>query len=891
MTPEQIDRVFGRGRLKMVTGDHVEVFREAAAKGDRRRYTKRFLNTIDVDFGQWTEREWRILARLIGHGIGCVPEVVQFDRGTQLVQTYDAGATVDQWATILPVSREGRVLRHVFEDCAHWWALAHHCLRALLAIHELSVVHLDIKGDNVCIPVGPSSFDPKGRGLRLYPRFAELALIDFAFALVSRESLTTALPIGWQTDYDYQSPRLLNALEAGRRGDLQPTRELDWRCDMYSLAAMLKRYLPEEDAVFDEARATGWSPGRAGAAKELILALRDAHDRDSAHRRPHQELIELTAARLAETDMAASLQAGWTLARDAIVTPVAASPLTPLTRLAPSIRVLVSPRAVHPITAAPTVIRRRVQAAPPAPPRTRISAAAVLTTLVGAVIAAITGPAIYDHLSPRVVPEVPQQRESLAEAPEPAAADPVKEEAKPAPAPATAAEAPTKSPSSAVSSAPSGSRPAANVSRSRSAHAVAEPPRAATPSRPATAPASVKSPPAQVASVRSAPAQPRVRFHEEEPARNASIPAPDPQAAHIIALAPAPTAQTPAPPAPAATEPPRNQPPATEPARVTQSTPRASSHLELVPELRQILSYFSNFAKRSDRAAPIEDRSRADPVKIVPAPIDTAYASPSPAVAPPPPQPEAPMVVPANREPAPRAMPPPEVLAAQARRTLSEAVPQTAARVEADMARVLWVAANANHPSQERDIVEAVRRPWSSNALAASSGFSPAVARQLSEDARQAFMVQRDVASAFDLQLRAFGANPRDAEVAGNLAFLYLKLNPPQPEIARQVAVHAIAVGTGQARTARVEDWNTFAVASALTGRERDATNAFFVTIALTRNLDRTCKSAQSAIDTYGERLIAPVQAMMLRIRQQGRDGESPYCAWSPRWQTARGSY
>src|SRR4051794_13804424 len=189
MTPEQIDRVFGRGRLKMLTGDHVEVFREAAAAGDRRRYTKRFLNTAEADFAQWTEREWRILARLIGHGIACVPEVVQFDRGgqggTQLVQTYDAGATVDQWATILPVGRGGRVLRHVFEDCAHWWALAHHCLRALSAIHELSVVHLDIKGDNVCIPVGPGDFDPSGATLSLYPRFGELALIDFAFSLVS----------------------------------------------------------------------------------------------------------------------------------------------------------------------------------------------------------------------------------------------------------------------------------------------------------------------------------------------------------------------------------------------------------------------------------------------------------------------------------------------------------------------------------------------------------------------------------------------------------------------------------------------------------------------------------------------------------------------------------
>src|SRR6202163_2265239 len=106
MTPEQIERVFGLGRLKMVTGEHVEVFREAVAPGERRRYTKRFLNSTGGAFAHRTEREWRILARLIGHGIGCVPVVVQFHRGsvavTQLVQTYDAGVTVYQWATLLP---------------------------------------------------------------------------------------------------------------------------------------------------------------------------------------------------------------------------------------------------------------------------------------------------------------------------------------------------------------------------------------------------------------------------------------------------------------------------------------------------------------------------------------------------------------------------------------------------------------------------------------------------------------------------------------------------------------------------------------------------------------------------------------------------------------------
>ena len=45
MSPPAIDRVFGRGRLRMVTGDHVEVFREESQPGERRRYTKRFLAT------------------------------------------------------------------------------------------------------------------------------------------------------------------------------------------------------------------------------------------------------------------------------------------------------------------------------------------------------------------------------------------------------------------------------------------------------------------------------------------------------------------------------------------------------------------------------------------------------------------------------------------------------------------------------------------------------------------------------------------------------------------------------------------------------------------------------------------------------------------------------
>ena len=337
MTLEQIERVFGCSRLKMATGEHVEVFREAVRAGERRLYTKRFLETGDADFRQWTEREWRILARLIGHGVRCVPDVVRFDGGAEggmrQVQTYDAGVTVDQWATLLPVTRSGGVLRHVFEDCAHWFALAHHCLAALEEIHALALVHLDIKADNICIPYAPANFDPDASGVRLRATFTHLALIDFAFSLVSRESLATPLPIGWQKDYDYQSPRLLIALESGRAGNLQPTQELDWRCDLYSLAAMLRRYLPDEAqaAIVDGERT--WTAKRYDAARALIFRLRKCHDGDFSAWRPHRELMEVTAAHLDEPDLASSLLEGWTLARDAEI-PATPSLVTPLTRIA-----------------------------------------------------------------------------------------------------------------------------------------------------------------------------------------------------------------------------------------------------------------------------------------------------------------------------------------------------------------------------------------------------------------------------------------------------------------------------------------------------------------------------------------------------------------------------
>ena len=194
---------------------------------------------------------------------------------------------------------------------------------------------------------------------------------------------------------------------------------------------------------------------------------------------------------------------------------------------------------------------------------------------------------------------------------------------------------------------------------------------------------------------------------------------------------------------------------------------------------------------------------------------------------------------------------------------------------------MLWAAANALDPSQEQavvDIAQAVR--VRDSALGLTQVIEPAAARRFNDEALKAYWTRRNVAEAFDLQLKAFGANPNDPEIAGNLALYHLKINPSQPETARQLALHAIAVRGVRYRAGRLEDWNTYAVASALTGRDGDAKNALYVTLALARNVDRNCRDAATAIATYGERMREPVDAMLNRIRIQGRAYDSPHCAW-----------
>ena len=833
MTPGAIDRVFGRGRLRMVTGDHVEVFREEAQPGERRRYTKRFLATPEGDFRHWTEREWRILARLVGHGIGPVPDVVQFDRGAAgrqaLVQTYDAGVTIDHWATLLPVQRDGTMLAHVFEDCAHWWALARASLVALDAIHEIHLVHLDLKADNVCIPVGPAEFDPGRAGDCLHTDFERIALIDFAFSLVSGERLDSALPIARQTEYDYQSPRLLHALEEGSRGNLRPTRQLDWRCDLFSLAAMLRRYLPDPTS----ADAHGWTVERRGLARALVRRLLEVHDAELATRRPHGELIAVASAALDEPGLVASLRRGWSLGERTQADGDDDSP-TPITRIA------------LPLVLVPSVTlslesieldRSDVEGwAAANPPRTRRRGAAWVAAF------AVAGMAVAS---------VPMLGEAWR--------------AWMAPAKATL-------PVTSVAAAPSSLLPPRRA-------VVAAPPRATE--APAAQPVERTTLPVAAAPVRAAPVlQAEATMPVAAmPSSPAALPDKEPV---VVARSVPPPAAMPRPfdTAPrrsgSATMPPRSvSRGSAAPSRHASPTRLASAAPRPAPTLRPFAeAVVARTATRGNVRTPIF-LPPAVGLAPLPTPARIALAAPSAA------EPQATLPRPTDESAAFA----PVDYAQRGNDLLAMQIPRIAQRAERMVLRVLFAAARADEDGRDDD---AVRREAGSIRLAPDDpqlvdGNAAKEARGLNDAARAALR-RGDLGEAVALQTRAFGANPVDPEVVGGLAFMRLRQGTAQAEAARRLALHALTLHDWKHPAGRIEDWHTFAIASALSGHERDARNAWLVALALGTDTERECRAGMDAYALYGEPLRTPVEAMLYRANVAARSPRSRLCEWPPHW-------
>jgi tetratricopeptide (TPR) repeat protein len=215
-------------------------------------------------------------------------------------------------------------------------------------------------------------------------------------------------------------------------------------------------------------------------------------------------------------------------------------------------------------------------------------------------------------------------------------------------------------------------------------------------------------------------------------------------------------------------------------------------------------------------------------------------------------------------------------LAARGRRIVADNVPIVAAQASIDAAAPLQLATMFGPPLSPRTMADSANARWHSESIPAPAAVDAARARDLYESARTAFALgRRD--EAMDLQYRALASNPRDPELAGFLAYLHLHASPVRAETARTLALQALAF-SGARRGTRFEDWNTFAVASALTGRQGDASRAYLLMLGLTGDAQRSCRAALRAQANFGGALRQSVDALAFRLRRDGRANEAAEC-------------
>jgi hypothetical protein len=221
----------------------------------------------------------------------------------------------------------------------------------------------------------------------------------------------------------------------------------------------------------------------------------------------------------------------------------------------------------------------------------------------------------------------------------------------------------------------------------------------------------------------------------------------------------------------------------------------------------------------------------------------------------------------------------------RARDLLAHELPRIAQRAERSVLRVLFAAGGSDgavHEDEIRRAAALMRHPPDERLL--RIGVAPGDAQSLNDAARTAPWRRGGTQHAGELQLRAFGANPLDPEIAGNLARVRLREQPQQAASARELALHALTLPDDRHPHGRLEDWTTFAIASALTGRERDAGRAWLVTMALAPSAHRQCRVAADAYALYGERLRPSVEWMLSRLQGSGGTEGSPFCGWPPFW-------
>jgi len=140
------------------------------------------------------------------------------------------------------------------------------------------------------------------------------------------------------------------------------------------------------------------------------------------------------------------------------------------------------------------------------------------------------------------------------------------------------------------------------------------------------------------------------------------------------------------------------------------------------------------------------------------------------------------------------------------------------------------------------------------------------LANKLNAEALNSWHSANDRERALALQLRAFDANPLNAEIAGNLATYALQTN--DMEAAKNYVHLALSLTRPPDKSGRTADWATLAAIYSMQGDTDRATQALYVTLGMAPDIGKRCYSAiYSTINVYGETLRIPTERMLRRIQ------------------------
>lgn len=355
---------------------HARVIRCAAHGNARCRYEKTFKPDGLPGALYWTQRENEFLLEAQIKRLSHTVQLAQLETADNgflqtavltKIATFDAGVTVEDWASLRPRYVDGTEQAHPFLHVGMFLHLARACLVALEEIHRHGIVHCDIKADNICLPYDPYPYRATGP-LRIV--FEGVRLIDFAFAITPERPLLQPLPI--LPTADYQAPRFREALRLdAANGAAAHVQALDWRMDLYSLGVMLAKLWARANPVLPRGRRE--AVAAAGQAVDLLDWLHGwgkadlPGDGGLPHRRVIAE-IDAALAGLWLQDVAAFERfsvAGWGAVPAPI--PITETPLVaakPGTQKKPPIEAK-SPSRAQPENSVPSVIRIAI---PPASP-------------------------------------------------------------------------------------------------------------------------------------------------------------------------------------------------------------------------------------------------------------------------------------------------------------------------------------------------------------------------------------------------------------------------------------------------------------------------------------------------------------------------------------------